>query len=93
MPDNLKTSRKGNVMSCGSYKEVKLLEHAMKIVERVLERQIQTLINLNEMQLGFMPRKGTVDAIFIVKMQEEYHKKDKKLEYIKDLCCRHYCLQ
>ena len=26
----------GDVMSCGSYREVKLLEHAMKIVERVL---------------------------------------------------------
>ena len=31
---------KGDVMSCGSYRGVKLLEHAMKIVERVLERRI-----------------------------------------------------
>ena len=59
---------------------MKLLEHAMKIVERVLERQIQTLVNLNEMQFGFMPGKGTVDAIFIVRrMQREYQKKNKKL--------------
>ena len=59
---------------------MKLLEHATKIVERVLERQIRTLVNLNEMQFGFMPGKGTVDTIFIVRrMQEEYQKKDKKL--------------
>ena len=52
MPDEWKTSvivpifkGKGDVMSCGSYRGVKLLKHAMKIVERVLERQIQTLIN------------------------------------------------
>ena len=52
----------------------------MKIVERVLERRIGTLVSLNEMQFGFMPGKGTVDAIFIVRrMQEEYQKKDKKL--------------
>ena len=52
----------------------------MKIVKRVLERRIQTLVNLNEMQFGFMPGKGTVDAVFIVRrMQEEYQKKDKKL--------------
>ena len=52
---------------------VKLLEHAMKIVERVLERRIRTLVNLNELQFGFMPGKGTVDAIFIVRrMLEEY---------------------
>ena len=67
-------------MSCGSYRGVKLLEYAMKIVERVLERRIRTLVNLNEMQFGFMPGKGTVDAIFVVRrMQEEYQKKDKKL--------------
>ena len=29
---------KGDVLSCGSYEGVKLLEHAMKNVERVLER-------------------------------------------------------
>ena len=52
----------------------------MKIVERVLKRRIQTLINLPKMQFGFMPGKGTVDAIFIVKrMPEEYQKKNKKL--------------
>jgi len=30
---------KGDPMNCGSYREVKLLEHAMKIVERVLEKE------------------------------------------------------
>ena len=49
-------------------------------VERALERQIRTLINLNKMRFGFMPGKGTVDAILIVRrMQEEYQKKDKRL--------------
>ena len=55
-----------------------MLEHTMKIVERALERQIQTLVNLNKMQFGFMPGKGTVDAVFVVRrMLEEYQKKDK----------------
>ena len=47
MPDEWKTSvivpifeGKDDVMSCGSYKGVKLLEHAMKIIERVPERRI-----------------------------------------------------
>ena len=73
MNDEWKTSvivpifkRKSDVMSCGSYRGVKLLQHAMKIVERVLEKRIRTLVNLNEMQFGFMPGKGTMDAIFIV---------------------------
>ena len=56
MPAEWKTSvivsifkEKGDVMSSGSYKEVKLLQYAMKIVERVLERRIRTLVNLNKM--------------------------------------------
>ena len=56
MPDEWKTSvivtifnEKVDVMSCGLYRGVKLLEHGMKIVERVLERQMRTLVNLNEM--------------------------------------------
>ena len=47
MPDKWQTSvlvpifkGKGDVRSCHTYREVKLLEHAMKIVERVLERRI-----------------------------------------------------
>ena len=59
---------------------MKLLEHAMKIDERVLAKQIRTLINLNKIRLGFMPRKGTEDVTFIVrKMQKEYRKKKKQL--------------
>ena len=49
-------------------------------MERILERQIQTLINLNKMPFGFMSGKRTVDAIFIVRrLQEEYQNKNKKL--------------
>jgi len=51
----------------GSYRGVKLLEHSMTIVERVLERRIRSLVNLDEMQLGFMPGKRTMDALFVVR--------------------------
>ena len=64
MPDEWKTSvivpifkGKGDVMSYGLYRGVKLLEHAMKVVERVLERQIRTLVNLNEMQFDLCQEK------------------------------------
>ena len=86
MPDEWKISvvvpifnEKGDVMSCGAFRGAKLLEHAMKVVERVLERSIRTLIGTNlKMQFGFMPGKGTADAIFVVRrMQGEYQDKEK----------------
>ena len=48
---------KGDVMSCESYRGVKLLEHAKKIVEKVLGKQIRAPINLNKMQFRFCREK------------------------------------
>ena len=69
-------------MNCMAYRGVKLLEHAMKIVEKVLERRLQRMVKVDEMQFGFMPDKGTIDAVFILKLQEEYLDMDKKLYYM-----------
>ena len=70
---------KGDAMSCGAYRGVKLLDHAMKIVE-VLEKRLQCMVKVNEMQFGFMTGKEMVDAVFILRrLQEEYLKKEKKL--------------
>ena len=38
---------KGDVINCNTYRKVKLLEHTMKIVERVLERRIGELVNID----------------------------------------------
>ena len=71
---------KGDVTECGSYRGVKLLEHGMKVVERVFEQRLRNIIKIDKMQFGFMPGKGTTDAIFIARrMQESYMEKKKKL--------------
>ena len=37
-------------------------------------------MSVDEMQFGFMPERGTIDAVFILRMlQEEYHAKGKML--------------
>jgi len=45
---------KGDPMECGSYGGIKLLEHAMKVVERIFEKGIRQQINIDDMQIGFM---------------------------------------
>ena len=71
---------KGNAMSCGAYRVVKLLEHAMKIVEEVLERRMRRMVKVDEMEFSLMPGKGIIDAVFILRrLQEEYLDKEKKL--------------
>ena len=67
-------------MNCSAYRGVKLLEHGMKIVERILEKRIRVLVEVDDMQFGYMPERWMTDALFIVRrMQEEYREKDKQL--------------
>ena len=73
---------KGNcdIRHCSCYGDVKLLEHDMKVVERVLENRFCRIVFVDEMQFGFMPERGTINAVFILRrLQEEYHAKEKKL--------------
>ena len=52
----------------------------MKVVERVLERRLSRILSVDEMHLGIMPERGTIDAVFILRrMQEEYHASGKRL--------------
>ena len=74
---------KGDAKSCGSYRSVKLLEHGMKVIERVFEKRLRKVVDVDEMQMGFMPGKGTVDAIFSVRqMMEKYDKAGRKLHMV-----------
>jgi len=57
-----------------------MLEHAMKILERVFERIIQGAITISDIQMGFMPGKSTVYVIFAVKqLVEKYCAVEKDL--------------
>ena len=69
-------------MECESYRAIKLLEHAMKVVERISENRIRQQIEVDDMQFGFTKGKGTTDAIFAVRqMQENFRVKGKKLYF------------
>ena len=72
--------QKGDPLSCGNFRGIKLLEHGMKLFEKILERRLRKLITVNNMQFGFSPRKGTTHAVFIVQQLQEKH-----IEVHKDL--------
>ena len=45
---------KGDPMECGSYTGIKLLEHAMNVVKRIVHDRIRQPIDIHDMQFGFM---------------------------------------
>ena len=48
---------------------LKIPKHAMKFFEKVLDKRLRKVVMIDDMQLGFMPRKGTDDAVFIIRRQ------------------------
>ena len=64
---------------CGAHRGVQLLEHAMKIVDRVLENRIRGLVTIDDMQFGFMPGKSTTRAMFILRRMQEFREREQKL--------------
>ena len=71
---------KGKVLDRGNYRGLKMMDQVLKVGERIIEKQIRSRINIDEMQFGFMPGRGTTDAIFnLMQMQEKLLGKKKKI--------------
>ena len=69
---------KGDSFVCGSYRAIKLLEHPMKVLERVLEKRIRCQVSIDNMQFGFMPGKGTTYATFIMRQVQKNTKQRRR---------------
>ena len=64
---------KGDALICGSYRGIKLLKHAMKVLKRVIEGRLRKIVRIDSMQFAFMAGRSTTDAIFIVRqLQKKY---------------------
>ena len=71
---------KGDIRNFGCHAAMKLLEYGMKVVKRALGKGFCSIMTINEMQFSFMPERGAIDAMFILRrLQEEYHSEGKKL--------------
>ena len=79
---SLSVSTRVRGMHCkrGNYCGLKLTEQIMKIMERILDGLIRQLVSVDNSQFGFVPGRGTTDAIFVVRqLQEKYLAGNKRL--------------
>ena len=73
---------KGDALERGNFRGLKLIDQVLKIVERILETAIRSKVSIDSMQFGFMPGRGTTDAIFILRqLHEKYLGKKKNLYF------------
>ena len=71
---------KGNLLNLNSNSGIKLLEHAFKLYKKVLDGRLREVVDMDKMQYGFMPGRGTVVAVFVLRrLSEKFRAKNKKL--------------
>ena len=63
--------QKGDVMECGSYRGIKLMEHATNVLERVVNKRLKESVDIDGMQFGLMKGNGTTYAVWIVRQTQE----------------------
>ena len=72
--------KKGDAQCCGNYTGIKLMSHTMKIWERIIETRLRDRVEISKQQYGFMPGKGTTDAMFALRMlMEKYREGQREL--------------
>ena len=71
---------KGDALERGNYRGLKLTEQVMKVLERIVDGLIRQMVSIDDSQFGFVPGRGTTDAIFVVRqLQGKYLTANKRL--------------
>ena len=59
------------------------MSHTMKILEMIIDRRLREETTIGDEQFGFMPGRGTTDAIFAVRqLMEKHREKQKELHMV-----------
>ena len=74
---------KGDAQCCGNYRGIKLMSHTMKVWERIIEARLRDRAEISKQQYGFMPGKGTTNAMFALRMlMEKYREGQRELNCV-----------
>ena len=77
---------KGDPLNPNSYRGINLLKHAFKLYEKVFNGRLLEVVDIDKMQYGFMPGRGTVDAVFVLmRLSEKSRAKNKFIFIFVDL--------
>ena len=77
---------KGDPLNPNSYRGINLLKNAFKLYEKVFNGRLLEVVDIDKMQYGFMPGRGTVDAVFVLmRLSEKFRAKNKFIFIFVDL--------
>ena len=71
---------KRDAQCCGNCRGIKLMSHTMKVWERIIEARLRDIVEISKHQYGFIPGKGTTDAMFVLRiLMEKYREGQREL--------------
>ena len=71
---------KGDALDRDKYRGLKLTEQVMKVLERIVDSLIRQVVSIDNSQFGFVPGRGTTDAIFVIRqLQGKYLAANRRL--------------
>ena len=73
---------KGKGTDRGNYRGLIRLEHPIKLFEQVFDKQIRNMVNIDEKKFGFMPGKGIMEAILMIRKMQEKHLAKRRTLYL-----------
>ena len=74
---------KGATLECSNYRGIKLISHTFKLLERLIDQRLRTIVELGNIQFGFRRGRSTMYPLFALKiLQEKYKEKQKDLHMI-----------
>ena len=62
---------KGDHPNPNFYRGRELLKHAFKLYKKVSDGCLHEVVDIDKMQYRFMPKRGTVDAVFVLRRLRE----------------------
>ena len=69
---------KGDAWKRGESRVLKLTKQVMKVLDRIMVR-LRLLVSIDDSQFGFVPGRGTTDAVFVEKQLQEKYLANKRL--------------
>ena len=74
---------KADPLNPNSYRGIKLLEHNFKLYQKIPDKHLHEVVDTGKMQFGFMPGRGIVDAVFILRrLTEKVRAKNMQLLFV-----------
>ena len=65
---------KGDALCCGNYRGIKLMNHIMKVWDRIIEARLRDRVEISKQQYGFIPGKETTNTMFALRMLMEKYR-------------------